>query len=61
MTVIRESGDSVEGERIVCFFGKMTPMQVVKNSSAHRAGRVVLIGSPGRAVIEKPLRYMKER
>ncbi len=60
MTVIRESGDCIEGERIVCFFRKMTPMQVLKGSSAQRAGRVVLIGSPCHVFVEKPLRYMKE-
>jgi hypothetical protein len=59
MTVLKDLGDCVEGERIVCVFRKMSPMQVVKGSSAHRAGRVVLIGWPCRAVVEKPLRYMK--
>jgi hypothetical protein len=56
MTTLAASGDSIEGERIVCELRKMMGPWLIAKTSAHRGQRIRTIGFPATAWVEKPLR-----
>jgi len=56
MTILREFGDGIEGERIWAEFRKMRKPVLVQGTAGHRARRTTLEGLPALAVIEKPIR-----
>lgn len=56
MTTYRQHGDTVEGERVVCYFRKITGPIVVAGSARRRQQRAVIIGLPASATIDKPMR-----
>ena len=56
MTILREFGDGIEGERIWAEFRKMRKPVLVQGTAGHRAQRTTLEGLPALAVIEKPIR-----
>ena len=55
MSTLREIGDAVEGERLVCLCRKVAGPYLVAGTSGHRAQRVVMHGLPARTWIEKPI------
>ena len=53
MTVLRGQGDEIQGERIICEFRKKKKTVVITMTGAHRGMRVVIMGLPARARIER--------
>ena len=59
MSTLFMTGDGIEGERIACEFRKMKGPHLIAKTAAHRAQRIMIIGFPASAWIEKPLRATK--
>ncbi len=55
MTTSRQQGDTIEGERIVCYFRKISGPVVIAGTSRHRQQRAVVIGLPASAIVDKPM------
>ena len=56
----RKPGDSIEGERIGCVFRRVKRERIVMGSGRHRAIDIVLEGTPAKAWILKPIRFLKK-
>jgi hypothetical protein len=56
MTILRELGDGVEGERLWAEFRKMSKPILTHKTGAHRAQRAKLEGLPAIVVVEKLMR-----
>lgn len=59
MTILRDLGDGVEGERLWIEFRRMRKIQLIHKTGRHRAQRTKIEGLPASAVIEKPMRIKK--
>ena len=59
MTILKDIGDGIRGERIVSEFRRLRGPFLIAKTSAHRAQRAVLVGLPAEAWIEKPIRIRK--
>ena len=53
MTILRGEGDGIEGERIICEFRKKKKHVVIPLTGGHRGMRMVVIGMPARAIIDR--------
>lgn len=52
-------GDEVQGEQIVCFYRKRDREVLIPMTSGHRGMRVKIKGLPARAIIEKPVEFVR--
>ena len=52
-------GDEIRGARILCIYQKRNKGIPIQISPTHRGRRVAILGSPARAIIEKPMRYKR--
>lgn len=62
MAVLRNEGDAVEGERIICFFRKFVGKPIIcAGTSRHRGMRVVIDGTPAYCEIARCVRSLQKR
>lgn len=59
MTVLRELGDEIQGERLICFYRKRDREVLIPLTKGHRGWRVKLRGLPARAIVEKVCEFVK--
>ena len=59
MATLRNMGDEVQAERLVCFCRKKDREVVVPLTSGHRGIRIKLHGLPARAIVEKVCEFVK--
>ena len=57
--ILRNIGDEVQGEQVVCFYRKRDREILIPMTSGHRGMRVKLRGLPARAIIEKSVEFVK--
>ena len=57
--ILRNLGDEVQGEQIVCFYRKRDREILFPMTSGHRGMRVKIKGLPARAVVEKQVEFVK--
>jgi len=57
--ILRNLGDEIQGEQIVCFYRKRDREILFPLTSGHRGLRVKIKGLPARAVIEKQVEFVK--
>ena len=57
--ILRNRGDEVQGEQIVCFYRKRDREILFPLTSGHRGLRMKIKGLPARAVIEKQVEFVK--
>ena len=60
MTVLQKEGDEVQGERIICEFRKKRKEVVVPLTSGHRGMRMVILGLPARAKIDRAYKLRRQ-
>lgn len=59
MAVLRNLGDEVQGERLICFYRKSDREVIIPLTSGHRGIRIKLHGLPARAIVEKVVEFIK--
>ena len=57
--ILRNMGDEVQGEQIVCFYRKRDREVLIPLTSGHRGLRLKLKGLPARAIIEKTVEFVR--
>ena len=57
--ILRNLGDEIQGEQIICFYRKRDREILFPLTSGHRGLRVKIKGLPARAVIEKQVEFVK--
>ena len=57
--ILRNIGDEVQGEQIVCFYRKRDREILFPMISGHRGLRMKIRGLPARALIEKVVEFIK--
>ncbi len=57
--ILRNIGDEVQGEHIICFYRKRDREILFPMTSGHRGIRLKIKGLPARAVIEKQVEFVK--
>lgn len=57
--ILRNLGDEVQGEQIVCFYRKRDREVLFPMTSGHRGLRVKIKGLPARAVVEKEVEFVR--
>ena len=57
--IVRNLGDEVQGEQIVCFYRKRDREILFPMTSGHRGLRVKIRGLPARAIIEKTVEFVR--
>jgi len=57
--ILRNLGDEIQGEQILCFYRKRDREVLFPMTSGHRGLRMKIRGLPARAIIEKPLEFVK--
>ena len=57
--ILRNLGDEIQGEQIICFYRKRDREVLFPMTSGHRGLRMKIRGLPARAIIEKPLEFVK--
>lgn len=57
--ILRDLGDEVQGEQIVCFYRKRDREILFPMTSGHRGLRVKIKGLPARAVVEKQIEFLR--
>ncbi|KHO48217.1 MAG: hypothetical protein QT00_C0001G0231 [archaeon GW2011_AR5] len=57
--ILRNLGDEVQGEQIICFFRKRDREILFPMTSGHRGLRLRIRGLPARAIIEKTVEFIK--
>ena len=57
--ILRNLGDEVQGEQIVCFYRKRDREVLIPLTSGHRGLRLKLKGLPARAIIEKTVEFVR--
>ena len=57
--IVRNLGDEIQGEQIVCFYRKRDREVLFPMTSGHRGLRVKIKGLPARAVIERVIEFVK--
>jgi hypothetical protein len=57
--IVRNLGDEIQGEQIVCFYRKRDREILFPMTSGHRGLRVKIKGLPARAVIERVVEFVK--
>ena len=57
--ILRNLGDEVQGEQIICFFRKRDREILFPMTSGHRGLRLKIRGLPARAIIEKTVEFIK--
>jgi len=59
MTILKRSGDAIEGERVAVQFRKISHIQLVRGTSAHRAQQANLRNAF--CVIEEEYEYVSKQ
>ena len=57
--ILRNMGDEIQGEQILCFYRKRDREVLFPMTSGHRGIRMKIKGLPARAIIEKPVEFVK--
>jgi len=57
--ILRNLGDEVQGEQIICFYRKRDREILFPMTSGHRGLRMKIRGLPARAVVEKQLEFVR--
>lgn len=57
--ILRNLGDEIQGEQIVCFYRKRDREILFPMTSGHRGLRTKIKGLPARAIIEKMVEFVK--
>ena len=57
--IVRNLGDEIQGEQIVCFYRKRDREILFPMTSGHRGLSVKIKGLPARAVIERVVEFVK--
>ena len=57
--ILRNLGDEVQGEQIVCFYRKRDREVLFPMTGGHRGLRAKIKGLPARAIIEKTIEFVK--
>ncbi|MBI5332914.1 MAG: hypothetical protein HZB65_05030 [Candidatus Aenigmarchaeota archaeon] len=57
--ILRNLGDEIQGEQIICFYRKKDREILIPMTSGHRGLRIKLKGLPARAIIEKSVEFIK--
>jgi len=58
MAVLREPGDEVQGEKLLCFYRKSGSEGIVQLTGGHRGRRIMLHGLPGRDIVERACEFI---
>ena len=57
--ILRNLGDEVQGEQIICFYRKRDREILFPMTSGHRGLRMKVRGLPARAVVEKQVEFVR--
>ena len=57
--ILRNLGDEIQGEQIICFYRKRDREVLFPMTSGHRCLRMKIRGLPARAIIEKSVEFVK--
>ena len=57
--IIRNLGDEIQEEQIVCFYRKRDREILIPMTSGHRGLRVKIRGLPARAIVEKSVEFVR--
>lgn len=57
--ILRNLGDEIQGEQIICFYRKRDREILFPMTSGHRGLRMKIKGLPARAIIEKQAEFIK--
>ena len=57
--ILRNLGDEIQGEQIICFYSKRDREILFPMTSGHRGLRMKLKGLPARAIVEKTVEFVK--
>ncbi|MBI4895533.1 MAG: hypothetical protein HY831_03495 [Candidatus Aenigmarchaeota archaeon] len=57
--ILRNLGDELQGEQILCFYRKRDREILFPMTSGHRGLRLKIKGLPARAIIEKNVEFVK--
>ena len=57
--ILRNLGDEIQGEQIICFYRKRDRDVLFPMTSGHRGLRMKIRGLPARAIIEKSVEFVK--
>ncbi|HLD38712.1 MAG TPA: hypothetical protein VJB05_00170 [archaeon] len=57
--ILRNLGDEIQGEQIICFYRKRDREVLFPMTSGHRGLRMKIRGLPARAIIEKSVEFVK--
>ena len=57
--ILRNLGDEVQGEQLVCFYRKRDREILFPMTGGHRGLRLKIKGLPARAVVEKQIAFVR--
>ena len=57
--ILRNMGDEVQGEQVICFYRKRDREILFPMTSGHRGLRLKIRGLPARAIIEKQVEFVR--
>ena len=57
--ILRNLGDEIQGEQIICLYRKRDREILFPMTSGHRGLRMKIKGLPARAIIEKSVEFVK--
>lgn len=57
--ILRNLGDEIQGEQIICFYRKRDREILFPMTTGHRGMRMKIRGLPARAVIEKQVEFIR--
>lgn len=57
--ILRNLGDEIQGEQIICFYRKSDRETLIPMTSGHRGLRLKIKGLPARAIVEKQMEFVK--
>ncbi|MHA1228309.1 MAG: hypothetical protein ACTSPV_16335 [Candidatus Hodarchaeales archaeon] len=57
MTILKDPGDEVQGERIICIYRKRSSEFLIPLTAGHRAIKTVIKGMPARVIVDKLWRF----
>ena len=57
--ILRNLGDEIQGEQIICFYRKRDREVLFPMTSGHRGLMMKIRGLPARAIIEKSVEFVK--
>lgn len=58
MTALRNTGDSIEGKKIICEAEDFSKPHRISTGGRHNAQQLIGKGNPARAIIDQPLKWV---